>query len=199
MVRLVSTQSYRDPDTVAEKQAAGDYVVLVTPEFILDGEPARAVLDGHHSLAAAIADGVEPVLQEIGAGDSGGRTKPVLDACSCEPIRAAKDDDGLKTKRQGVDAIVREWLVQMEAKPAAQAQLIDDMGVEGAVDELLGQMGEDIADRGDLIQAMRDMRAGLGEEVDEPKADDDQDHKSAWWDATDCTAQRSIGARHLYG
>ena len=70
MARLITTQSYRDDAKVAEKQEAGDYVVLVTPEFSFDGDVARAVLDGHHSLEAALRDGVEPVLVEAGSGSA---------------------------------------------------------------------------------------------------------------------------------
>lgn len=187
MVSLVSTQSFRDPETVAEKQDAGDYVVLVTPEFMLNGVPTRAVLDGHHSLAAAIADGVDPVLQEIGAGDSGGRTKPVLDACSCKPLESGKSIENLEHKRQGVDAIVREWVLSMAgSQPDAQIEVIDRLGIDGAVDHLLGEMGRDIADRGDVIQAMSDYRAGLDEEQGEADG------------STDVDAGKATGARLLY-
>jgi len=55
----ISSQRYLDPATVAAKREAGDYVVsyvLVT----VGGVEYRVVVDGHHSLAAARKDGVEP-------------------------------------------------------------------------------------------------------------------------------------------
>jgi hypothetical protein len=77
--RLVTTQSFRDAEIIEGKQEAEDYVVLVTPMFMLGTECARAVLDGHHSLEAAVRDGVTPLLVEICAGQSG-QVKPLLDA-----------------------------------------------------------------------------------------------------------------------
>lgn len=62
MARLITSQDHIDEAIVAEKQASHDYDVLVSPEFEIDGEVFQVVLDGHHSLAAAIADGVEPEL-----------------------------------------------------------------------------------------------------------------------------------------
>lgn len=50
---IISSQRYIDPEIVAAKIAAEDYVVQVSPVFEVDGEEYRAVLDGHHSLAAA--------------------------------------------------------------------------------------------------------------------------------------------------
>jgi len=64
-VRLVSNQSYLNPDIVAEKQVAGDFVVQVSPIFVDGrGNRYRIVIDGHHSLAAAQAAGVAPTLIE---------------------------------------------------------------------------------------------------------------------------------------
>lgn len=57
---LISSQRYLDDEIVAAKRAARDYVVSVSPEFQVDGETYTVVLDGHHSLAAARIDGVEP-------------------------------------------------------------------------------------------------------------------------------------------
>ena len=56
----ISSQRYLDEDTVAEKSADRDYTVTVSPSFDLDGSEYRVVIDGHHSLAAAMDDGVEP-------------------------------------------------------------------------------------------------------------------------------------------
>lgn len=64
-VRLVSNQRFIDPKIVAEKIAAGDYAVQVSPLFIdPDGNRYRIVIDGHHSLAAAKQAGVPPELVE---------------------------------------------------------------------------------------------------------------------------------------
>jgi signal transduction histidine kinase len=57
---IISSQRYIDENTVQEKREARDYVVTVSPEFEIDGVVMQAVIDGHHSLAAAEADGVEP-------------------------------------------------------------------------------------------------------------------------------------------
>lgn len=57
---FISSQRYLDDETVQAKREARDYVVTVSPEFEIDGVVMQAVIDGHHSLAAAEADGVEP-------------------------------------------------------------------------------------------------------------------------------------------
>ena len=62
MARLITSQDHLDETIVAEKQAACDYDVLVSPEFVIDGETFQVVIDGHHSLAAAIADAVQPEI-----------------------------------------------------------------------------------------------------------------------------------------
>lgn len=58
----ISSQRYLDEEIVNEKIAAEDFEVLVSPEFQVDGETFRVVLDGHHSLAAAKQAGVKPVV-----------------------------------------------------------------------------------------------------------------------------------------
>lgn len=64
-VRLVSNQTYLDPNIVAAKLAMGDFAVQVSPLFVsAAGERYRIVIDGHHSLAAAQQAGVPPVLVE---------------------------------------------------------------------------------------------------------------------------------------
>ena len=60
----ISSQRYRDDQIVDAKRAARDYAVLVSPEFALDGQTYRVVLDGHHSLSAAMEDGAEPDYRE---------------------------------------------------------------------------------------------------------------------------------------
>lgn len=57
---LISSQRFIDDETVEAKREAYDYVVTVSPNFEIDGVLMQAVIDGHHSLAAARADGVEP-------------------------------------------------------------------------------------------------------------------------------------------
>lgn len=59
----ISSQRYLDDETVEAKRAASDYVVTV---FTLEYEGAMysVVIDGHHSLAAAKADGAEPEYEE---------------------------------------------------------------------------------------------------------------------------------------
>lgn len=57
---FISSQRYLDDNTVQTKRDSRDYVVTVSPEFEIDGVVMQAVIDGHHSMAAAEADGVEP-------------------------------------------------------------------------------------------------------------------------------------------
>ena len=57
---IISSQRYLDDNTVQAKRESRDYVVTVSPEFEIDGVVMQAVIDGHHSLAAAKADGVGP-------------------------------------------------------------------------------------------------------------------------------------------
>lgn len=59
---LISSQEYLDDDIVQQKREAKDYEVMVSPEFKFNGRTVQVVLDGHHSYAAAIADGVEPEI-----------------------------------------------------------------------------------------------------------------------------------------
>ena len=63
-MQTISSQHYLDDAIVAAKRAARDYTVTVSPAFAYDGEIIRVVLDGHHSLAAAKADGVAPEFVE---------------------------------------------------------------------------------------------------------------------------------------
>lgn len=59
---MISSQRYLNDAIVAEKQAARDYVVSVIAVTI-DGVDYQVVTDGHHSLAAARAAGVEPIVR----------------------------------------------------------------------------------------------------------------------------------------
>lgn len=60
----ISSQRYIDEEIVEAKQAAADYEVFVSPSFEVDGQIVRVVLDGHHSLAAALEAGEEPIFTE---------------------------------------------------------------------------------------------------------------------------------------
>jgi predicted acyl esterase len=65
VINVISSQRYTDPTIVAAKRADRDYAVqLVSVE--VEGEEYM-VVDGHHSLAAARADGVEPEWEELPA------------------------------------------------------------------------------------------------------------------------------------
>jgi hypothetical protein len=59
---LITSQHYISDEIVFEKIATGDFLVQVSPEFVVDGDAFRVVLDGHHSLRAAITAGVEPTI-----------------------------------------------------------------------------------------------------------------------------------------
>ena len=59
-VRVISSQEYIDEEIVAEKSAARDYTVTLGRIIDVYGVKCRVLIDGHHSLAAALADGVAP-------------------------------------------------------------------------------------------------------------------------------------------
>jgi hypothetical protein len=62
---LITNQSYLNPDIVAAKIAAQDFTVQLSPEFVTPaGKRYRVVIDGHHSLAAAVQSGNVPVFVE---------------------------------------------------------------------------------------------------------------------------------------
>lgn len=69
MTTLITSQDFLDEAIIAAKRAHADYVVSVSPEFGVGGHTYRVVLDGHHSLAAAVADGVLPEIREMTATD----------------------------------------------------------------------------------------------------------------------------------
>lgn len=66
---LMSSQRYLDDETVEAKRANQDYAVTVSPVFEYEGSLYQVVIDGHHSLAAAKLDGVEPEITEATASD----------------------------------------------------------------------------------------------------------------------------------
>jgi phage-related protein (TIGR01555 family) len=62
---LITNQSFIDDAVVAAKIAAGDFTVQLSPEFVTPaGKRVRVVIDGHHSLAAAVRSGNVPVFVE---------------------------------------------------------------------------------------------------------------------------------------
>ena len=63
---LISSQRFLDENTVEQKQADEDYTVQYALVEV-EGKGYMVVVDGHHSLAAAIRDGVEPELEECDA------------------------------------------------------------------------------------------------------------------------------------
>ena len=63
-ITIISSQNYIDDDIVTEKIDNNDYEVLISPSFEIDGKFYSVLLDGHHSLAAARASGVEPVIEK---------------------------------------------------------------------------------------------------------------------------------------
>lgn len=65
----ISSQRYINDEIVAQKVEAQDFTVLVSPEFEVAGIVVRVVLDGHHSYAAAIKEGVSPIFVEATGTD----------------------------------------------------------------------------------------------------------------------------------
>ena len=57
--KTISSQKYLDDSIVEGKRATKDYVVT-THDITVNGVDYTVIVDGHHSLAAAIADCVEP-------------------------------------------------------------------------------------------------------------------------------------------
>jgi len=67
--QIITSQDFIDDEIVAAKIADSDFEVFVSPAFEFDGSTFRVLLDGHHSLAAAIAAGVEPTISERDAAE----------------------------------------------------------------------------------------------------------------------------------
>ena len=68
--KLITSQHFIDANIVAQKITAGDFEVQVSPEFEIGGETFRVILDGHHSLAAAIEAGIAPTIIEQDAASN---------------------------------------------------------------------------------------------------------------------------------
>jgi len=62
--RLITHQRFLDEKKVTEKIAAKDFLVNVTPEFEDQGKMYRMIIDGHHSLMAAVRSGNIPVFTQ---------------------------------------------------------------------------------------------------------------------------------------
>lgn len=63
--RLVTNQTYLDPEKVREKMMNRDFEVRVSPEFTdAKGTTYRVILDGHHSLNGALMAGETPIFVE---------------------------------------------------------------------------------------------------------------------------------------
>jgi len=104
MSQLITAQHYLDDEIIAAKRDARDYAVLVSPEFAVGGETYRVVLDGNHSLAAAVADGVAPEIE-------------VADATAHDAVALLDQgniDDFLARLHMGegdyIDAVTREYV-----------------------------------------------------------------------------------------
>lgn len=89
---LITSQDFIDDEIVAAKIAAEDFAILVSPSFEVDGRTFRVLLDGHHSLAAAIEAGVEPEVTE--ADESTSDTVGILNSGDIEGFLAACWMDG---------------------------------------------------------------------------------------------------------
>lgn len=70
-MRTISAQRHIDDGIVAAKLEAGDFEVSVSPEFEVEGWGCvRVITDGHHSLAAAKAAGIDPIWTTQDATDN---------------------------------------------------------------------------------------------------------------------------------
>ena len=67
---LITSQRFLDETIVEEKQSTGDYEVMISPEFEIDGEKFAVILDGHHSYEAAKRDGFDPDFFQATLQDS---------------------------------------------------------------------------------------------------------------------------------
>jgi hypothetical protein len=67
--QVISSQEFLDEDIVQRKIDDGDFDVTVSPEFDVDGDKYRVILDGHHSLAAAKESGNKPNFKEASSRD----------------------------------------------------------------------------------------------------------------------------------
>lgn len=103
MVRIITSQQFLDSDIVDAKRADADYAVVLSPIFEIDGEEFQVILDGHHSLAAALEDGVDAEF----------KIATVSDHDAVALIEAGQIDDFLNATHMGddfIDAITRNFV-----------------------------------------------------------------------------------------
>lgn len=79
MIKIISSQRYLDDAIVEAKRAAKDYAVTLSIPVEIGGTEYRVIVDGHHALAAAIEDGVEPDLIDAGRQINSEHTQIVAD------------------------------------------------------------------------------------------------------------------------
>ncbi|MBP2301558.1 hypothetical protein [Azospirillum picis] len=91
MANLITSQHYLNDEIVEEKRAAQDYVVTLSPEFEYAGERYQVIIDGTHSLAAALLDGVEPEVEVAGREND---TISLLERGNIEGFLEAQWTDG---------------------------------------------------------------------------------------------------------
>ena len=66
---VISSQRHKDDAIVEAKRAVLDYTVTIGKAIEIDGETYRVLIDGHHSLAAACADGVAPMMVDASVSE----------------------------------------------------------------------------------------------------------------------------------
>ena len=64
-MKIITSQSYIDRGIVAEKLESRDFDVFVTTPFELEGVEFVILVDGNHSLRAALEAGVDPTVHTI--------------------------------------------------------------------------------------------------------------------------------------
>lgn len=91
--RLITHQKFLDDAIVRRKAEASDFEVFVTPAFEIDGRFYRMILDGHHSLAAALMSKIEPVFTvQIPKPD-------IMNACTRAVMDGLRAEEKLGSKR----------------------------------------------------------------------------------------------------
>ncbi|WP_448205327.1 hypothetical protein [Azospirillum sp. sgz302134] len=91
MATLITSQHYLNDDIVEEKRGARDYVVTLSPEFEYAGDRYQVIIDGTHSFAAALLDGIEPEFEVAGREND---TVILLDRGDIEGFLEAQWNDG---------------------------------------------------------------------------------------------------------
>ena len=97
---IITSQEHRDEDTIESKRAAKDYEVAISPEFEVDGEIYQVIIDGHHSFAAALLDGVEPEFR-IATGQDHDAIPMIADGRIAEFLEAVYHDSDYRNAYTG--------------------------------------------------------------------------------------------------